>query len=236
MQVVILAGGLGTRIQSVAAHIPKSLIPVAGQPFVVQQLALLKRNGLSEVLMCVGHLGEQIVDYVGDGHQWGMRVAYSFDEPGRLLGTGGALLRAAPLLQDAFMVLYGDSYLPTDYQAIIQAFMRRGAGALMCVFKNHGRWDASNVRVEHDQVVFYSKQAQPGEVEYIDYGISVFKKSVLMAYAAHAVPLDLQVILQDQVRAHALAAFEVHERFYEIGKPAGLRECEEFILRQSGGA
>ncbi len=231
MQTVILSGGLGTRVRSVFKDIPKSMIPLAGVPFVDHQLSLLRRHGITDVVMCVGHLGEQIVDYVGDGSRWAMEVTYSFDDPGRLLGTAGAVLRALPLLQDTFMIMYGDSYLPTDYQAVAGAFRERHARAMMCVYRNCGKWDPSNVRIQDGQVVYYSKQAAPGEVEYIDYGLTVFRRAVFEGYAWHAVPLDLQTILQDQVAQGVLAAFEVQDRFYEIGKPEGIAACEEYLLR-----
>ena len=121
----------------------------------------------------------------------GLRVQYSYEDPARLLGTGGALVNALPLLHDSFFTLYGDSYLPTDYRAIARAFEAGGRKALMSVYRNEGKWDKSNVRVEGDRVVFYSKSGEAGEADCIDYGLSAYRKSVIQAYREVAMPLDL---------------------------------------------
>lgn len=229
MQVVILAGGLGTRLQAVAPELPKALVSVAGRPFVEHQLELLRRHGLVQVVICVGHRGDQIERHVGDGGRWGVRVRYAREDPTRLLGTGGALVNALPLLEPAFLVLYGDSYLPTDYRAVVSAFEQQGPEAMMCVHRNDGRWDRSNVRVAAGRVVFYSKAARPGQADHIDYGLSAYRRSVVEAYRTVPPPLDLARIQEELVARGALAAFTVGERFYEIGKPEGLAELERLL-------
>ena len=115
LPVAILAGGLATRLRPITEKIPKSLVDVAGEPFIVRQLDYLFRQRVRDVVLCIGYLGEMIEAVVGDGSRFGLRVSYSIDGP-ILLGTGGALRRAAPLLGEAFFVLYGDSYLPVDYR------------------------------------------------------------------------------------------------------------------------
>lgn len=235
MQVVILAGGLGTRLRSVAPDLPKSLVPVAGRPFVEHQFDLLRKNGLQDVLLCVGFHGDRVQKHVGDGSAFGMRVRYSYEDPAQLLGTGGALLNALPHLREMFFVLYGDSYLPTDYQAVLRAFESSDRPAMMCVYRNEGQWDSSNVKVEGGTVVFYSKAAAVGEANYIDYGLSAYRKSVIQLYAGVTLPLDLGRMQEDLVRRGEVAAFEVKERFYEIGKPEGLAELEALLGKPQGG-
>jgi N-acetyl-alpha-D-muramate 1-phosphate uridylyltransferase len=235
MQVVILAGGLGTRLQSVAPDVPKSLVPVAGRPFIEHQFELLKRNGLRRVVLCIGYRGAQIERHVGNGSAFGMEVQYSYEDPGLLLGTGGAVLNALVLLEDRFFVLYGDSYLPTDYRAAADAFKARGMPAMMCVFRNEGQWEKSNVRIAGDRVVFYSKAAGPGEADYIDYGLSAYRKSAIQGYYGVTLPLDLAHIQADFVRRNEMGAFEVKERFYEIGKPEGLEELDALLQKRSDG-
>lgn len=230
MQVVILGGGLGTRISAVAHGRPKSLIPVAGRPFIDWQFELLSAAGVKRVLLCLGYGGEQIRDHVADGVKWGLEVAYSWDPPTGLLGTGGALVNALPLLAEEFMVLYGDSYLPTDYGAVQRYFYEHDCLALMTVFKNLGQWDSSNTRIAAGKVTFYSKKAKPGEADYIDYGLTLWRRSVLEGYARHPLPMDLAVVQAGEVAKGRLWAFEVRERFYEIGKPAGLQELEQYLL------
>lgn len=229
MQVVILAGGLGTRLRTIAPNVPKALVPVAGRPFIEHQFELLRADGLVDALLCIGMKGDMIEQYVGNGERFGMRVQYSREDPERLLGTGGALLNAWPMLRDEFFVMYGDSYLPTDYGAVVAAFHSRKPPAMMCVYRNEGRWDASNTRVADGWVVYYSKRAKPGEADYIDYGLSAYRRDTLDPYRHWPMPLDLAAVQEDLVRKGLLAAFEVRERFYEIGKPEGLRELEEHL-------
>lgn len=229
MQIVILAGGLGTRLRSVAPDTPKSLVSVAGKAFVEHQFDLLRKGGLKDVVLCVGHFGEKIERHVGDGSAFGMRVRYSREDPKALLGTGGALVNALPLLAEAFLVLYGDSYLPTDYRAVVSAFGKAGAAGMMTVFRNEGKWDSSNVRVAGGRVAFYSKAAKPGEADYIDYGLSALRRSVIEACRGLPKPLDLARILGDLVGRGEMAALEVRERFYEIGKPEGLAELDALL-------
>lgn len=234
MQVVIIAGGKGTRIRSVAADLPKVLIPVAGRPFIEHQFELLQASGFRDILLCVGYLGEHVEAHVGDGSRFGVRVRYVWEAPDRLLGTGGALVNALPLLDSEFMALYGDSYLRADYRRVADRFHAIGLDALMCVFRNQGQWDRSNARVDGDRVVFYSKNAAPQEVDYIDYGLTVYRRRVIEAYREAPRPLDLQTILVDQIQGPGLAACIMPERFYEIGKPEGLAELEAVLAREGG--
>src|ERR1700683_1184063 len=144
LPIAILAGGAASRLRPLTEATPKSLVEVAGKPFIVHQLNLLRREGVERVVLCVGHLGEKIKEFVGDGASLGLQVAYSFDGD-RLLGTAGALRHALPLLGEAFFVLYGDSYLDVALHSIELAFQRRGLPALMTVFRKEGRWDTRNV-------------------------------------------------------------------------------------------
>jgi N-acetyl-alpha-D-muramate 1-phosphate uridylyltransferase len=232
MQIVILAGGLGTRLKAVAGNLPKALAPVAGRPFIEHQLELVRKHGLRDVLLCIGYGGDQIEKHVGNGSAFGMRIIYSKEAENRLLGTGGALVNALPLLQDRFMVLYGDSYLPTDYARVARYFKERNPAALMCVYRNENKWDKSNVKIAGEAVVFYSKKNSGENPDYIDYGLSLFRKSIIEAYASHSLPLDLAQIQEDLVARRQMAACEVKERFYEIGKPAGLAELEKHLKQE----
>ena len=159
MQCVILAGGLGTRMRDVAADLPKALLPIAGKPFIHYQLQWLKRCGITEVVLSIGHQGEQIRAAVGEGSAWGLHVRY-VDEGKQLRGTGGALRLAGDqgALEPVFFMMYGDSFLPIDFQAIWAYFYSRIEPALMTVMRNAGRWDQSNACFDGDHVTLYDKQ------------------------------------------------------------------------------
>ena len=227
--VAILAGGLATRLRPITEKIPKLLVEVAGEPFFSHQLRLLKRNGLTRVVLCVGHLGDMIVAQYGDGAKWGVRIEYSFDGE-KLLGTGGALIRALPKLSDAFYVLYGDSYLPVDYQAVGHAFLASGKLGLMTVFENHEAYDASNVWFEAGRIKLYSKTEKPPQMRHIDYGLGVFRAAAFASCSRDAV-VDLAAVQAELCRRGELAGYEMKERFYEIGSPAGLKELDELLKK-----
>jgi NDP-sugar pyrophosphorylase family protein len=224
LPVAILAGGLATRLGPLTLTIPKSLIPIDGEPFVVHQLRLLKSNGIQQVILCVGHMGEMIEKVIGDGRAYGMTVEYSYDGA-TLLGTAGALRGALPRLGNSFFVMYGDSYLACDYAAVEREFWRSGKLGLMTVFHNDGQWDTSNVEFEGGRILAYSKRNRTPRMRYIDYGLGVFRAEAFTETSA----MDLADVYGELLQSGELAAAEVHERFYEIGSPAGLQEMTSFL-------
>lgn len=125
MQAAILAGGLGTRLGHLTETVPKPMVPVNGKPFLEYEVGLLKQSGIGDFVLCVGHLGEQLEDYFGNGNKWGVRVRYSYDGP-KLRGPAGALKGAEPLLEECFFVTYGDAYLRADYRSIMKVFLDSG--------------------------------------------------------------------------------------------------------------
>ena len=217
-------------MRPITETVPKSLLELNGEPFVVHQLRLLHSKGIRRVVLCVGHLGEIIQLVVGDGAALGLQVDYSFDGP-TLLGTAGAVKNAMPKLGDSFFVLYGDSYLPCDYAAIARSFESSGKLAKMTVFRNEGKWDASNVEFEAGEILSYSKTNRTPRMHYIDYGLGVFRAEAFETVPAGK-PCDLAELYTELLRRRQLAAFEVHERFYEIGSPEGLRETAAFLATQ----
>jgi NDP-sugar pyrophosphorylase family protein len=227
LPVALLAGGLATRLRPITEKVPKLLIEVAGEPFFSHQIRLLRKAGLNRIVLCVGYLGEKIVEQYGDGAKWGVRIEYSFDGP-KLLGTGGALIRALPLLGDAFYTLYGDSYLPIDYQAVGNHFLQSGKLGLMTVFENHERYDSSNVWFERGVIRAYDKKNKQPQMHHIDYGLGVFRAAAFDGFPRNAV-VDLAEVQKALVSRGELIGYEIPERFYEIGSPVGLKELDEFL-------
>jgi NDP-sugar pyrophosphorylase family protein len=223
--VALLAGGLATRLRPITEKIPKVLVPVAGKPFLEHQLALLRSQGLTRVVLCLGHLGEMVRDQFGDGSAHGVRLDYSFDGP-KLLGTGGALKQALPLLDDRFFVLYGDSYLTEPFGPVADFFMRSGKPGCMTVYRNEGLYDTSNVVFEDGVIRVYDKTRRLPEMRHIDYGLSLFRRSVFDEWPSDQ-PFDLAEVMRRLVDRGQMAGWEVRERFYEIGSHAGLAELEE---------
>ena len=238
MQCVILAGGLGTRMRPRTETVPKSLLEVAGRPFVDHQLVWLAAHGVSSVVLSIGHLGEALEAHVGDGARYGIPVRY-VREGATLRGTAGALRLAAEegALEAEFLVLYGDSYLPIEFGAVARAFRASGLPALMTVFENDGRWDTSNVVYDEatERIVVYDKTRKlrpAGDFRYIDYGLSAFRRGALERAVPAGVRYDLADVMRELSVRGELAGLCVTERFYEIGSPEGLADLERLL----GGA
>jgi NDP-sugar pyrophosphorylase family protein len=228
--VAILAGGLAQRLRPITETIPKALVTIAGAPFIAHQLRLLHFAGLRRIIICAGYLGEMIEAEIGGGASFDLRIDYSFDGP-RLLGTGGALKQALPLLGRRFFVLYGDSYLPIDYRKASAAFACDDKQGLMTVYRNEGRWDASNVQFEAGQILRYDKKQRTPEMHHIDYGLGVLRAESLASWPDNE-PFDLADVYRHLLSENQLSGHEVTDRFYEIGSPEGLAELDAFLRHQ----
>jgi NDP-sugar pyrophosphorylase family protein len=232
-EALILAGGLATRLGPLTAGRPKSLIEVEGVPFVRLQLELLKRNGVRRAVLAVGHLAEAIEAAIGDGARFGVTVRYSHDGPARL-GTGGAVMKALPMLGSPFFVLYGDSYLTCDYRAVARRFesVPRAEG-LLTAFRNEGRWGVSNLRFEDGRIVKYDKAERDPAMRHIDYGLNILTRAAFGGFAEVA-EFDLSAVFQRLLARGRLAACEVPERFYEIGSHEGLADLAAYLREMRG--
>ncbi|MDQ2945176.1 MAG: nucleotidyl transferase, partial [Acidobacteriota bacterium] len=188
-------------------------------------LRLLRSHGIDRVVLCIGHFGSNIQKYLADNPEPGMHIQYSLDGP-TLLGTAGALRRALPLLGDRFFVVYGDSYLPCDYQAVGSAHQRSGREALMTVFRNDGMWEQSNVEYANGKILAYDKKIRNARMNHVDYGLGVFSLAAFQRVPPETV-FDLASLYQMLLADSQLAAFEVAERFYEIGSIEGLADLSE---------
>lgn len=227
-QIVILAGGLATRMQPLTRDVPKSLLEVAGRPFIAWQLERIARSGFERALLCIGHLGERIREFVGDGSHFDLDVRYS-DEGPRLLGTAGALRQALPLLDPRFLVTYGDSYLPFDYSApLTDLEAHPDALGTLSVFANGGRWDRSNVRIAGERVEHYAKDSTDPTLDHIDYGATALDRRVIAALPPNAA-YALDRIQSELAARGSLRAWVATDRFYEIGSPDGLADLERAL-------
>jgi NDP-sugar pyrophosphorylase family protein len=228
--IAVLAGGLATRMRPLTDPVPKALLEVAGQPFLAHQLRLFARQGITDVKLLLGYRWEQIRAFAGDGSRFGVRVDYIVDGP-KLFGTGGAIRRALDRLGPEFLVIYGDAWLDTPYGAVVEAFHASGLPALMCVFRNENRWDASNAVFEDGVIRHYSKKRRFPEMRYIDWGLGMLNAAVFASRPIDE-PWDLSELYEELSVAGRLAGYEVAQRFYEIGSPEGLAETDR-LLRAS---
>ena len=227
LPVAILAGGLATRLRPVTEKIPKALIEVAGKPFIFHQLQYLRKEGISKVVLCVAYLCEMIQKEVGDGSKFDLDITYSYDGD-FLLGTGGSIKKALPLLDKNFYVLYGDSFLPIHFSPIEESFLNSKKPALMTIILNENKWDKSNVVCKDGLILEYNKKEFNSAMKFIDYGLGILSKSLFDKYE-EKVAFDLADLYHGLSIQNQLASFEVHERFYEIGSHQGIKETELYL-------
>ena len=227
LPVAILAGGRATRLRPLTDRVPKSLLEVAGRPFIFHQLDLLRQQGIERVVLCVAHLGEQIRAAVNAAATPGLTVSYCFDGSEQL-GSGGALKHALPQLGEEFFVLHGDSYLRCSLPEVQAAYRAARRPALMTVLRNDNRWDRSNVVFRDGELVRYDKRAQTPDMQYIDYGVAILRREALLRVPENE-PYDLANLYSQLVAEGQMAGHEVTNRFYEIGTPAALEEARQYL-------
>ncbi len=235
IQIVILAGGLGTRLLPLTEKIPKAMISILGKPFIHYQLKWLAKNEIRDIILSTGYLGEQIQDFIQDGSSWGVKVQY-VQEGKNLLGTGGALRLVCEQakLQEKFLVTYGDSYLPVDFKKIWENFLNQTEPALMTVIKNNEKWDASNACFKEGKITLYDKKAailesKPDEMKYIDYGLSGWNKNIIQKKIPCNRKVDLADVFHELSIQGLLKGYEITQRFYEIGSIQGIQDLETFL-------
>lgn len=224
-QIVIIAGGLATRLHPITKKIPKSMVPIAGKPFLEHQLKLLKRQGIKEAVLCVGHLSRQIEDYFGAGKKFGIKLIYS-KEPDRL-DTGGAIKNAYPYLDNIFFTLYGDSYLKENITEVADFYHKQPEIGLMTVWRNQGKVAHSQILVDGIYVTKFHKEPTFAGAEYIEYGLNILPKKIINAVPDKVFPISRYFDML--IPAHQMLAYKVKNRFYEIGGLGGLRDTETLL-------
>ena len=223
---MILAGGLATRLGELTKMRPKSMVEICNKPFLAYQLELLRANDIIDIVLCIGHLGIQIMDTFGDGSKFGMHIRYSVEN--KPLGTAGAIKNAESLLGNTFFVMYGDSYLFLNFPQVMSYFMSQNKLGLTTVYENHDTYIRSNIVINGNMVINYSKAQKSKNMVYIDYGASIFKKETLQLIPENQA-YSLEDLFISLIEKEELLAFEVNDRFYEIGSPQGLKNFEAFL-------
>jgi NDP-sugar pyrophosphorylase family protein len=227
---VILCGGLATRLGSIAKDVPKSMITIKNKPFLEYQIENLKKNSIKDIVLCVGHLSEQIENYFGNGKKFGVNIKYSYDKD-KPLGPIGALKNAEILLKDVFFIMYGDSHLNVDFQKIYNYFKNQNKLGLMVVYKNFNKFDNSNLVVKDNIIVAYGKKEKTQDMIYIDYGTSILRKKTLTLIPKNTF-FSTGQFFSNLISKRELLACEVKERFYHIGNPDALKELRNYIETQ----
>jgi NDP-sugar pyrophosphorylase family protein len=231
LPLAILAGGYATRLGALTHDVPKCLVEINGRPFVDWQLELLIANGYSEFVFCVSYKSDAVQEYLGYGQDRGVSIQYSLDGPTQL-GTGGAIQNALPMLGETFGVVYGDSYLPTNYLAAEQSFMSSRSQGLMTDYENQNQFDSSNVEFVNGKLIKYEKGTKNKEMRHIDYGITFFREEAFRPWRGQS-SFDLSEVFHQLASNSHLDGFEVFERFYEIGSIQGIEELSQYLRELS---
>jgi len=226
MQMVILCGGLATRLGDIAKNTPKSMIDIHGKPFLEYQINLLKKHHVEDIILCVGHLSEKIETYFGDGKKHGVNIRYSHDGE-KPLGPIGALKKAESLLNDVFFTMYGDSYVFVDYKKAYNHFIKQDKLAMMTSYQNSDKYDKSNLVIKNDKIIQYSGK-KTKDMNYIDYGVSIFRKNMLEQIPDNTF-FSTKDLYTNLVENEELLAFEINKRFYHIGNFDALNEFKKYI-------
>jgi len=217
MQTVILAGGLGTRLRPLTHQIPKVMVLIKGKPFLEYILELLKRNNLKKIVLCVGYLGEKIENYFGNGKKWGMDIKYSFEKEKGLLGTGGALKNAEPLLENEFIVLYGDTFLNINYQDLISYFYKQDKLGIMAAFTNQPKTMLNNIEVNNkNEIINYDKKKEE-KANCVDAGVLVFRKDILNLFPAKEKFSLEEEVYPALIQKREFITYPTSQKFYDIG-------------------
>ncbi len=228
--IVILAGGLATRLRPITEKIPKSLIEINGEPFVYHQLELLEKKGFKNIHFCLGFLGEQVEKVVKESEYF-KRLSISFSYDGNtLLGTGGTIRKIINQLPEYFFVTYGDSYLDIDFNDIQEIFesKKQNYNSLMTVYKNKDLFDTSNVIFANGLIGLYSKIRKDSRMAHIDYGIGILSNKSMDIYDNNII-FDLGELYENLSLKRELYGYEVFQRFYEIGSLQGIEDLSNYL-------
>jgi D-glycero-D-manno-heptose 1,7-bisphosphate phosphatase len=220
MQVVIMAGGKGTRVSSITSDIPKPMIPICGKPILEHQIECLKKNGLREIIFVTGHLGEHIKDYFGDGKRFGCSISYYNEtEP---LGTAGALYKLKNLSDD-FILINGDIIFDIDFHRMISFHREKNAHVTLAVHPNSHPYDSavifsnSNNQVtrwlnKEDERTYYKNQ--------VNAGIHILSAEFLKNCPQSNEKVDLdRDMLKPSISGGEIFAYSTPEYIKDMGTP-----------------
>jgi N-acetyl-alpha-D-muramate 1-phosphate uridylyltransferase len=224
MQIVILAGGLATRLKPLSNFLPKSLIEIHDHPFIYHQLNGLIKLGFSKFVFCLGNLSEPLENYLNTLVKWNKYFTYSFEkEP---FGTGGAIVNAYSLLEETFIVINGDNIILGDYQSAINYYISSNIESLVFIRKAKGNgnviFNNSSKRIEK-----YNRDCSV--CQYEDIGLKIFKKTIFKKYI-NEIPISLEDnIYHDLINDNKLHGILVNNHVLDIGSFESIKKTKDYF-------
>ena len=233
MKIILLAGGLGTRLKETLRDIPKPMAPINSKPFLEYQFMRFRTQGFSEFILSIGHQGEIIRDYFGNGHRLGLAIRYTVETD--LLGTGGALKLAEPIIDsEDFLLANGDTYLEADLRAALRFHEEKEAlGTILLVYRNDtGRYGRVHLD-DRARIVSFTEKSLNGYAGYINAGIYIFRKD-LFRYIPENRVCSLEREILPSLIGEGLYGFPVEGYFIDIGIPEDYEKAKkELPLRRT---
>lgn len=231
-QAVILAGGAGTRLKPFTNNNPKPMIPINGRPFLEYLLDLLKSNGIKEVIILIGYLGEKISQYFGDGKRFGIKIKYSYtpfnDYFGAEIKSGTRLLNAHELLQDHFLLMYCDNYWPLNLRELLKFFVKNQAEGLLSVYSNRDASTKNNLLLSEDYVKKYDKTRESKKLNAVDIGFMIINKNTLGLLPKANSKFE-DIVFPKLISEKKLVGFLTHQKYYSIGDRQRVKKTSQFL-------
>jgi NDP-sugar pyrophosphorylase family protein len=227
LPIVILAGGLATRLRPLTDGIPKAMVSINGKPFIHWQIQKLAQEGFKEIIISIGHLGDQISDYLGNGERYNVGVKFIHDGNSQL-GTGGALTKVAESLTGKFLVTYGDSYLPVSFSSIGSRFEKSNFLSIMTITSPAHSREKSNILFSGGRILEYSKNSRDSRLNFLDYGLLGFSSSLFKVVPSGR-NWDLEELIKSLISISQMEAIQVDERCFEIGSFEGINELTKYL-------
>ena len=232
MKTIIMAGGKGTRIASIAGEIPKSMIPVCGKPILEHQIDCLKKNNLTDIVISVGHLSDQIKDYFGNGGKFGCNISYYTEtEP---LGTAGVLYKLENLSED-FILLNGDIIFDMDFSRMTYFHRKKKALATLAVHPNSHPFDSALIITNNDYQVIGWINKEDERTYYknlVNSGVHIFNAEIIKLYPQSKEKIDLdRDMLKQSINSGRIFAYITPEYIKDMGTPDRLSQVSSDIER-----
>ncbi len=224
-QVVILAGGMATRLYPITKDLPKSLLSIGGKIFLDLQIQNLVQRGIHKFHFCLGQHGNQIEKFLAQPRFKQLDVTMSYDSSPKR-GTAGALVDAKNYLEDEFLLMYGDSYLPIDLDNLELAWSRFDARLKLSIKSTHNSRHVPNIEVMSNGAFKYGSDSK--HATFIDYGLMLVDKSVIQDIERESLTSFTSVI-QSLGQSQEAVCASTNSALYEVGSFEGIRELEEYL-------
>ena len=231
-QIVILNGGIGSRVKSISNSAPKCLIKINNQTFLYRQLKLIKKNNIKNIVICCGYKSQMIIQEIKKEKIKNLKLNIRISTEKKMLGTGGAILNSYKYLNNHFFVIYGDSWLDIKFNKVAKKIINSKKDGLMTIIKSSLVKDHNpNLSVINNQIIAYKKNSKNINFKFIDYGLIVLKKKILANFKKkyRKNKFDLNNIIKSMIVTKDLASYNVNNRFYTIGTPYDIKKIEKVI-------